>query len=133
MILRVSCRFFPVRRSPCGERGLKFVSAMNGLPLLSRSPCGERGLKCRRLDCSWCVTSRSPCGERGLKCKLEVINEAPPASRSPCGERGLKYVGDAVLAEFDLSLPVRGAWIEMCYAQSDNVAHKVAPRAGSVD
>ena len=25
----------------------------------------------------------------------------------------MKYVGDAVLAEFDLSLPVRGAWVEM--------------------
>ena len=40
-----------VGRSPCGERGLKFLRN-NSLSLsYGRSPCGERGLKCvqRRL------------------------------------------------------------------------------------
>ena len=33
--------------------------------------------------------------------------------RSPCGERGLKYSLPAGVVHRDLSLPVRGAWIEM--------------------
>ena len=37
---------FTMSRSPCGERGLKFLGGcMNNLFLESRSPCGERGLK----------------------------------------------------------------------------------------
>ena len=35
------------RRSPCGERGLKFLLLRRvTLAALRRSPCGERGLKC---------------------------------------------------------------------------------------
>ena len=34
------------RRSPCGERGLKFSVAEAEVGYLGRSPCGERGLKC---------------------------------------------------------------------------------------
>ena len=76
-----------------------------------RSPCGERGLKCRHSAHSGCACSRSPCGERGLK--LDDLTAA-------C--RGL------------LSLPVRGAWIEMTfYIKSADAAGMVAPRAGSVD
>ena len=37
-----------LRRSPHGERGLKFVLLVDGLRGLGRSPHGERGLKCRR-------------------------------------------------------------------------------------
>ena len=33
--------------------------------------------------------------------------------RSPCGERGLKCVGKRLRERVALSLPVRGAWIEM--------------------
>ena len=32
-------------RSPCGERGLKYVTAGQELVEGGRSPCGERGLK----------------------------------------------------------------------------------------
>ena len=70
---------FSRRRSPCGERGLKYrlspfsiCSTMSSLPVrgawieitsaartlpnsCSRSPCGERGLKCP----SGCIRSRS--------------------------------------------------------------------------
>ena len=31
-------------RSPCGERGLKWVTLSAVAPVLGRSPCGERGL-----------------------------------------------------------------------------------------
>ena len=37
-----------VGRSPCGERGLKFVAAeLDSFAAGGRSPCGERGLKCK--------------------------------------------------------------------------------------
>ena len=34
------------RRSPCGERGLKYQITENASGMECRSPCGERGLKC---------------------------------------------------------------------------------------
>ena len=55
-----------------------------------RSPHGERGLKYRRpCDTARC-RSRSPHGERGLKCSDMVIVKPLGNSRSPHGERGLK-------------------------------------------
>ena len=36
------------------------------------------------------------------------------SSRSPCGERGLKCKEMKALIDLMESLPVRGAWIEMC-------------------
>ena len=53
--------------------------------------------------------------------------------RSPCGERGLKCARRNSALSIVLSLPVRGAWIEIlrCWLAHD-VTH-VAPRAGSVD
>ena len=36
-----------------------------------------------------------------------------PNSRSPCGERGLKLSQGAQNLDGILSLPVRGAWVEM--------------------
>ena len=55
---------------------------------------------------------RSPCGERGLKLVLWLARLLR-MRRSPCGERGLKYSLPAGVVHRDLSLPVRGAWIEM--------------------
>ena len=101
------------RRSPCGERGLKFSGCAVPASGTSRSPCGERGLKCMiSLTASIASTCRSPCGERGLKCQLIIqrhqVNQSLPVRgawiemqrrtgyaphgcrRSPCGERGLK-------------------------------------------
>ena len=34
--------------------------------------------------------------------------------RSPCGERGLKYQIPLLMRVCAGSLPVRGAWVEMC-------------------
>ena len=54
-------------------------------------------------------------------------------SRSPCGERGLKFSLHSFSSFVMVSLPMRGAWIEIsnCFI----AAHQevVAPHAGSVD
>ena len=81
------------RRSPCGERGLKS----------NTSTLGERWHFCR-----------SPCGERGLKSRNCPLAISPTMRRSPCGERGLKCeVGELGRHQQSMSLPVRGAWIEI--------------------
>ena len=102
-------------RSPCGERGLKYQ-----IPLLMRvcvgrrSPCGERGLKCVALARASGRGSRSPCGERGLKLLLQSSAHPLQVRRSPCGERGLKFFQPLFILLTPRSLPVRGAWVEMC-------------------
>ena len=56
-------RSLPMRGAWIEMRKRRYKNAKN----VSRSPCGERGLKWLLLACigsSWC---RSPCGERGLK------------------------------------------------------------------
>ena len=53
-------------------------------------------------------------------------------SRSPCGERGLKCNFLRFFQDFILSLPVRGAWVEIFQSTRTAWADDVAPRAGSV-
>ena len=60
------------------------------------------------------TSCRSPCGERGLKSLWSHLLFPPPPRRSPCGERGLKWFMNRVLVNAFASLPVRGAWIEIC-------------------
>ena len=143
------------RRSPCGERGLKFKRRNLHTILLCRSPCGERGLKCKNHRNKCTEICRSPCGERGLKYDyiiarsgaivslpvrgawIEIANTGATADsvtrRSPCGERGLKSFTNFHEQNLDWSLPVRGAWIEIVLLPCNISVLKVAPRAGSVD
>ncbi len=105
------CRRTRFGRSPCGERGLKYIKGhAHHSPPFRRSPCGERGLKYQALT--------------------PVL---PLNRRSPCGERGLKFLPSGFILVLNWSLPVRGAWIEM--PNRVYRAHRalVAPRAGSVD
>ena len=82
-----------------------------------RSPCGERGLKwCRSAPCPAHRHRRSPCGERGLKCVGRARAGCTPDGRSPCGERGLKLTFVGHILVLAVSLPVRGAWVEMARA-----------------
>ena len=60
------------------------------LSIMRRSPYGERGLKymdfITRVEC----VRRSPYGERGLKFHLNQLHLLMHVRRSPYGERGLK-------------------------------------------
>ena len=53
--------------------------------------------------------------------------------RSPHGERGLKYAAPPPSMRVPVSLPARGAWIEMPGVVGVSVVFPVAPRTGSVD
>ncbi len=56
--------------------------------------------------------SRSPYGERGLKYDRVHPDPGNPG-RSPYGERGLKSCSILFTVFMLMSLPVRGAWIEI--------------------
>ena len=78
---------------------------------------------------------RSPRGERGLKYQIDHALVHWLKGRSPRGERGLKFVVDMLTPHIGwLSLPSRGAWIEIIvYIVSKIIRIEVAPLAGSVD
>ena len=82
-----------MRRSPYGERGLKYAVGVRHGRRPGRSPYGERGLKFH--------------GQSGVEDALR---------RSPYGERGLKLLIASCAAAFpETSLSLRRAWIEMCF------------------
>ena len=47
-------------RSPCGERGLKWLAISEWLAERGRSPCGERGLKYGRRASARCLCDVAP-------------------------------------------------------------------------
>ena len=67
------------------------VGAMPSRISLRRSPHGERGLKFKIVKLVAVERGRSPHGERGLKCRTGTPRRAGAPRRSPHGERGLKY------------------------------------------
>ena len=101
------------RRSPPGERGLKYRLRPLGRRFLRRSPPGERGLKSSG--------NRGRChGVRTLPTRGAWIEIHHPcicittrARRSPPGERGLKSAPTSPIALDDATLPTRGARIEI--------------------
>ena len=99
------------RRSPYGERGLKF-------PRRQHHPRCARSLSLRR---AWIeMPSPLPCIRRRMR-------------RSPYGERGLKYAGDIVAGAVTRSLSLRRAWIEILYRPSNGRWRAVALLTESVD
>ena len=51
--------------------------------------------------------------------------------RSPCGERGLKSLMAERLFQLQLSLPVRGAWIEICHKYKCTNSYASLPVRGA--
>ena len=124
------------RRSPCGERGLKsersnkFEVSGRSLPMrgawieIPYSPQAKNLTLSLPMRGAWIemliiprrtasANCRSPCGERGLKFS-DLVRLTLLPCRSPCGERGLKYVDKSFSFMTAMSLPMRGAWIEIC-------------------
>ena len=104
-----------MRRSPHGERGLKYHD------LLWRRISDRMSLSSRR---AWIeilvfvklfhsLQSRSPHGERGLKLFCLIIHLQSASGRSPHGERGLKFKQVDTLFNRPASLSSRRAWIEI--------------------
>ena len=54
---------------------------------------------------------------RGAWVEIALAREcaACGGGRSPCGERGLKFLLTDGSFQLGKSLPVRGAWVEICY------------------
>ena len=64
---------------------------------------------------------------------MRHLKTANHRRRTPSGVRGLKYLWDEQVYTFDLSHPVRGAWIEMIIDGGGSGDDNVAPRQGCVD
>ena len=75
---------------------------------------------------------RSPHGERGLKSDRQA-DRSETLRRSPHGERGLKFSPVKNAQFMNLSLPTRGAWIEISLDFVSTMWYNVAPHTGSVD
>ena len=78
-----------------------------------RSPHGERGLKFAQTDEVFRGVSRSPHGERGLKWRKSVEEHLAKSGRSPHGERGLKSWRVRYEYALPSSLSSWRAWIEI--------------------
>ena len=77
-----------------------------------RSPCGERGLKCIKSSSIFWLVCRSPCGERGLKSRIITIFITRIMSL-PMRGAWIEIHFGVVSPDSRLSLPMRGAWIEI--------------------
>ncbi len=79
------------RRSPCGERGLKYQVDAVGVGRSRSLPVRGAWIEMPYVYISGSARNgRSPCGERGLKWDFLLHKIGNPYGRSPCGERGLK-------------------------------------------
>ena len=68
---------------------------------------------------------------------IEIVPPAAlkikPACLSPCGESGLKSFEVCEVAGEDVSLPMRGEWIEIFLLRQVEQNLYVSPHAGRVD
>ena len=78
------------RRSPHGERGLKFQRLGGIKPDRGRSPHGERGLKSELAGGGDGPTRSLPSRGAWIEIPIIVHQENTQPGRSPHGERGLK-------------------------------------------
>ena len=80
------------RRSPYGERGLKYLSCAWHAPLILSLSLRRAWIEMATSSRAGVIrSSRSPYGERGLKFDGDLTELAGGAGRSPYGERGLKF------------------------------------------
>ena len=121
------------RRSLCGERGLKFKRCENARNKALVAPFAG--------SVDWNFPSPyqpkfiivAPFAGSVDWNMIDNNSAASSNSRSLCGERGLKYQLPPVIAFCKMSLPLRGAWIEITHLLRVNLLKFVAPFAGSVD
>ena len=96
-----------------------------------RSPHGERGLKFGWRHRASCKPCRSPHGERGLKSWYREVRNSTDRGRSPHGERGLKFCVVGIRISRHLSLPTRGAWIEIVTSPQEDAESMSLPTRGA--
>ena len=147
-----------IRRSPCGERGLKYAICEVMPMLLARSlPVRGAWVEIKKVEIVNLLSVKSlPVRGAWVEMRAKAFRFATDICRSPCGERGLKSECVPLLHLKRKSLPVRGAWVEIfrglppqaradgrspCgerglkFVDAQKAADKVepvAPRAGSV-
>ena len=69
----------------------------------------------------------------GIEMRMQLFSLPVNRRRSPCGERGLKLLSISSVISSPMSLPMRGAGIEISLIVWLMVSIVVAPHAGSGD
>ena len=121
------------RRSPHGERGLKFDEPMAELQATGSLP--SRGTWIEILCLQQPAADVQSLPSRGAWIEISSWSRtcSSASCRSPHGERGLKFQLGYPVRKLHMSLPSRGAWIEMFEMADIVLAIIVAPLTGSVD
>ena len=102
------------RRSPYGERGLKYLTARSSFAKNPcRSPYGERGLKYNGQKAKSGLNKSLSLRRAWIEIAKRGTKHPFQTSRSPYGERGLKLPVVTGLGVIGVSLSLRRAWIEM--------------------
>ena len=106
---------------------------MEEYSIACRSPCGERGLKW--LPWASAARGRSSLPVRGAWIEIMILLLGISRDDLSLPVRGAWIEMDSTDIEqlTKRSLPVRGAWIEISMFPSNYRSRRVAPRAGSVD
>ena len=76
---------------------------------------------------------RSPHGERGLKSASDYLTAAAVGMSLPARGAWIEIFPGYSRNPLPTSLPARGAWIEIEDVTGDTLVQNVAPRTGSVD
>ena len=108
------------RRSPCGERGLKYHCVTSHYRPLPSLPVRGAWIEIGALEATKKATQSLPVRGAWIEIASPSARSCFRRCRSPCGERGLKCTRSAADLRWSPSLPVRGAWIEIacCSATS---------------
>ena len=130
-VLRVVRRDF--RRSPHGERGLKYGYRNFDLWCKVSLPAWGAWIEIHKNDAAMCWAQSLPAWGAWIEIKESPLANSDNTGRSPHGERGLKFILTAASLNSLESLPAWGAWIEIKKRERKNHEKTVAPRMGSVD
>ena len=121
------------RRSPCGERGLKYE--MTGDLLSCDASLPVRGawieIVGQKMLCR--LSASLPVRGAWIEIAASKYNRGRAETSLPVRGAWIEIDQIPIVSQRVLSLPVRGAWIEIWRVQSLSRSVEVAPRAGSVD
>ena len=92
------------RRSPQGERGLKYIPRKREKTRLGRSPQGERGLKFSRIAPKSAVQQSLSARRAWIEIWQNPARRCTARGRSPQGERGLKLSGNEIKIQHEVAL-----------------------------
>ena len=116
--------------SPCGERRHQHLQRARTQDFNPHSPCGERPPPWPSRHAPYDFNPHSPCGERRNAYGRPTISKYFNP-HSPCGERQEILSSTFEMDEFQSTLPLRGATLDLTFASAGVDISIHTPLAGS--